>query len=123
MGSEVFEMWRRQRQREGQRHHITSTAAIHQPMALDLFLLSTRLAAQSLRQSQGESGFAACVCAWRFLLRVAVVGAENEAGADDGEDAAERDGADPLRRCLIGRIPGISRRREGPLPKKACRKG
>ena len=39
----------------------TITAAIHQPMAFALFLLSTRLAAQSGRQSHGEAGLASSI--------------------------------------------------------------
>ena len=58
LGSCVVRPWEIAARDTGKESMFTSIAATHQLMALFLFLLSTRAAAQSVRQSHGELGLA-----------------------------------------------------------------
>ena len=106
---EALERW--PARERGSESMFTSTAATHQPMALDLFLLSTRLAAQSCRQSQGDAD-------WRLLPlslfgRSSRTATENKTGADNGEYGSEHGRPDSCRQGLIRRHSG---RRSGEKP-------
>ena len=101
LGSRAFRPCEMPPMDTGKEIMFTSTAATHQPMALALFLLSTRRAAQSDRQSHGEPGMGELDLRLLFHARVAVERAEDQASANNGEYRSEDGCSDSGRKRLI----------------------